>query len=368
LARRIELIMDIKVFWLRRRFGWMGKYSGYDRLCDEIACLSPGQYQSVWQKTGKVRNKWYRRFLKRLGANAKPSPMYTMESTAAEVEVLWKSLQQKPNLLHVTYVENHLGILPEWKQRLSFKIVGTAHQPAGWWRMVHPYPNSIAALDALIVPASREVAYFEQYLPGRVFFIPHGIDTDFFHPAESTQTKSPRCVFSGRHLRDIHTLAQVIDIIVKHNPNIGFDMIVPRESRDRSNADLIRIARHEQVCWHAGLSDEQLKKLYQQATMLVLPIIDCTANNALLEAIACGLPVISNDVGGLRDYTRDSFADLLPIGDVDGFVNAILRLAEDSQEQHNRSKMAREFAQTHLTWKQIAEQTKEVYQKVLSLI
>jgi glycosyltransferase involved in cell wall biosynthesis len=264
-----------------------------------------------------------------------------------------------------------LGILPYWSKRLSLKTIGTAHQPAGWWRLAHPYPHSIAALDALIVPASREVSYFEQYLPGRVFYIPHGIDTEFFRPPQQATesqipAKSPRCVFSGKHLRDLDTLAEIIDRVLAINPGIGFDMILPRESRDRSNPSLIRIARHEQVCWHAKLSDEQLRELYQKATMLVLPIIDCTANNALLEAIACGLPVISNAVGGLHDYTRDSFADLLPIGDVDGFVNAILRLADDPLEQQQRSKAARSFVEQHLTWTQIARQTIEIYNKVLN--
>ena len=100
--------------------------------------------------------------------------------------------------------------------------------------------------------------------------------------------------------------------------------------------------------------------------MMVLPLLDCTANNALIEAIACGLPVVSNDVGGIRDYTRNTFADLLPVGDVEGMSNAILRLVDDLEERKKKGILARLFAQQNLSWERIAVQTLELYSKVLS--
>ncbi|ACB53905.1 glycosyl transferase, group 1 [Crocosphaera subtropica ATCC 51142] len=359
--------MNHKILWLRRRFDWMGKHSGYDQLCESMSTLLPHDtYKSVWQHPGQPQKKILRSMVERVGKKAKGSPMYALDSTTAEIKTILKSLQWHPDLIHVTYVENQLGILPNWKERLSCKIIGTSHQPAGWWRLVHKHPKKIANLDALIVLGSREVSYFEQYLPGRVFFIPHGVDTDFFCPPLEKEKRQVRCVFSGKHLRDLSTLAIVIDQVLSKNPEIQFDIIMPRNPGDRTNPTLIRIARHSQVHWYQGVSDNRLRKLYQQANMLVLPIIDCTANNALLESISCGLPVISNDVGGLLDYTRDTFAELLPIGDVDGFVNAILKLTQDSEEQQTRSQAARKFAEEELDWIKITKKTIEIYQKILT--
>ncbi|MDJ0510475.1 MAG: glycosyltransferase family 4 protein [Crocosphaera sp.] len=361
--------MNPKILWLRKRFNWMGKHSGYDQLCQYLPKLLPDDtYQSVWQNSGNIRNPLLLSIIENMGKKAKGSPMYNSDSsTIAELKVILKGLQWHPDLIHVTYVENQLGILQNWKQRLSCKIIGTSHQPAGWWRLVHRNRKNIANLDALIVVGSKEVEYFQKYLPGRVFFIPHGVDTNFFCPLEDSTNKkdSIRCIFSGKHLRDLETLASVIDKVLRHNPTIQFDIIMPTTAGDRNNQNLIRLARHPQVHWYQGVSDRRLRKLYQQASMLVLPIIDCTANNALVEAISCGLPVISNDVGGLLDYTRDTFAELLPIGDVDGFVNAILRLAEDSQEQHVRGKAARQFAEEHLDWVNISNKTMDIYQKII---
>jgi hypothetical protein len=46
--------MNLKVLWARERFGWMGHHSGYDQVCEAIAKLEPGNYQSVWRQRKKA--------------------------------------------------------------------------------------------------------------------------------------------------------------------------------------------------------------------------------------------------------------------------------------------------------------------------
>ena len=58
-----------------------------------------------------------------------------------------------------------------------------------------------------------------------------------------------------------------------------------------------RFVQHPNTRCHAGLSDEQLLALYQSADIGVMPVIDCTANNGLLEMMATGLPVVMTDIG-----------------------------------------------------------------------
>ncbi|MBW4668538.1 MAG: glycosyltransferase family 4 protein [Cyanomargarita calcarea GSE-NOS-MK-12-04C] len=355
------------ILWLRENFGWMGSHSGYDQLFEAIAELQTVNHSSICKEYKNIPSVG-KRIISGLTKQAKVSPYYNSESTIAEFALLWKAFTQKTDLIHTAYVEHSLGILLDWKQRLSLKIVGTAHQPTSWWRLMHRYEDRIALLNALIVPGSREVSYFENYLPGRVFFVPHGVDIDFFKPKSETvdsdkAEKYPRCVFSGTWLRDIDTLAVVVDQLIAKNPNIRFDMIVPISKRD--HPAFYRIARHEQVTWHAGISDEQLRTIYQQASLLLLPIIDSTANNALLEGMSCGLPVVSNNVGGLLDYTRNDFADLLPVGDIDGMVESVIKLIDDPQQQNTRGAAARFFVEENLTWDKIAMQTLEVYSKVI---
>jgi glycosyltransferase involved in cell wall biosynthesis len=87
----------------------------------------------------------------------------------------------------------------------------------------------------------------------------------------------------------------------------------------------------EQGARHAGrmrpmISETELVGLYRSADILFLPVINATANNAILKALACGTPVISTLVGGVPDYVNDESGWLLPVGDVVGHVDLIASL------------------------------------------
>ncbi|MEM9905385.1 MAG: glycosyltransferase [Cyanobacteria bacterium P01_D01_bin.44] len=347
--------------WLRESFPWMGSHSGYEKVCDRLAAEKTEAYRTVY-RSDKLLEGPMRRGARYLARDIKGGVSYTPDSPYMELNALWQSLWHRPSLIHVLYVERMLGLLAQWRQRFPYRLIATAHQPAGLWRLGRHNPELLRHLDALIVLSSRELSFFETYLPGRVHLILHGVDTEFFCPGPSpSQTDAPRFVFSGTWLRDLETLAQVIETTLARDPGVQFDLIVPVSKRQKP--EFYRIAHYEQVHWCGGLSDSQLRDVYRRAKALVLPLLDCTANNALLEGIACGLPVISNQVGGMPDYTRDSFSTLLPPKDVDGFVEAILTLAESPEAQANQGQAARQFAEAQLDWGEIAPQTLNVYHK-----
>ena len=288
---------------------------------------------------------------------------------AAELRASRIARNRGTELIHIAFIENNLRLLARHWARGGARCVGTAHQPAGWWRTRHRHPEIVAGLDALIVTSSELKAYFEEFLPGRVHLVLHGADTDFFRPAPDAfegPVDPPRCLFSGVWLRDLTTLERVIDRVVAKHSEIRFDLVVPTTRRD--SPELQRIGRHNRVAWHTDLPDTALRDLYGRASMLLLPLLDSAANTTLVESIACGLPVITTDVGGAHDYTDPSFADLLPPGDVDGTVDAVLRLAEDREAQCTRSRAARAFAERVLPWQPALERTTEIYRDVLGRV
>lgn len=117
---------------------------------------------------------------------------------------------------------------------------------------------------------------------------------------------------------------------------------------------MLQFARDERVRWHANLSSVELQELYQSADLLFLPVIDATANNAVVEAMACGLPVVSSDLGGIRDYVGEETGILCAPGDARRFADAAIHLLNDDALRRSVGKSARDFAERNLSWPVIA--------------
>ncbi len=355
-----------QICWLRERFSWMGKHSGYDLICDYINTICDQNNKSIFRTTLPLP-RIIRIIQNTLFNELNISKTYDHNSLIAETKALLNLIGNSYNIVHILYVERSLALLSLLPRKKRDKLIGTVHQPAELWKNGRHKTNVLSSLDALIVLSRQEMKFFNEFLPGRVHFIPHGIDINFFKPIDESQfkikrNKAPRCVFSGVWLRDTKTLLNVIDKVLRIDPNFNFDILVPENRRNNNHFDKMSI--YNQVCWHSNLTDYQLRSLYQNASMLLLPMHNCTANNALLEAIACGIPVVTNDVGGIKDYTNNTFADILPVGDVDGMVDAVLSLGENPEKYRRRGLQARSFAENHLSWQLSAAKTIDLYHTV----
>jgi glycosyltransferase involved in cell wall biosynthesis len=112
------------------------------------------------------------------------------------------------------------------------------------------------------------------------------------------------------------------------------------------------------------MPDAELVRLYQTAGVMVLPLLDATANNSLLEAIACGVPLVTTDVGGVRDYVDDRCAVIVAPGDAEGMCQAVVELMADDERRREMARAARQRA-LEFDWPHVAQAHLEVYRRLL---
>ncbi len=109
-----------------------------------------------------------------------------------------------------------------------------------------------------------------------------------------------------------------------------------------------------------------IRDLLRVADLFLLPSETESFGLVALEAMACGVPVIASEVGGLReliDSGRNSW--LCPRGDTEAFAGRAVRLFKDSTHYREISEAARQTAIERFTPQTIVPQYEAVYRRVI---
>jgi len=347
--------------YVRETWGHMSAVSGFDALFTALKAQHPAEVSDLplppEQPAPGVGRRLYakaRRLvgLERATASA-PSPFVGPRHEKAALRVL-RFLRERPGSVALLSAgENQLGAtLCQAPEELQQRLVVCFHQPPSWHRLHWQKPEAYGKLGGIITLCEEQCAFFERQTNRPVLKINHGVDLKFFHPGSVIPPVSPRLLFVGQWLRDFTTLAESMELIWQWRPDVTLDCVVPRGAR---NSDaLMRLARDQRVRWHAGLSAEELRGLYQNATLLFLPIVDATANNAVIEALASGLPVVSSNAGGLQDYLPAECGLLAQPHNPKAHADAVRALISTPAALAAARQKCREHAMTHLDWQQIA--------------
>ena len=87
----------------------------------------------------------------------------------------------------------------------------------------------------------------------------------------------------------------------------------------------------------------------------------------LIEAQASGLPIVSTDVGGIRDITKEGITSLLsPSKDVEGFKKNLVQLIEQKDKREKMSKEGPEFALKQFSYKRLCSDMNDLYDQLLA--
>jgi glycosyltransferase involved in cell wall biosynthesis len=312
-------------------------------------------------------NRYRNRARKKLFPSSYYSNNYRRADFFAELKVLYLQRKNRHPLVHAIYAEDQLNVLLSHRKWLNAALVGSFHLPESskFMRRLSSgaFIDKYKQLDAAIVMSREMVPFIESLVgEGKVFWVPHGIRTDLFKPSEErlndTMTQNLRVLTVGNHGRDWNTYKKVVKEAQKKALPVEFIAVVP--SRIRTELESF-----PGVKTYAGIPESELILLNQSADILYMPLEFSTANNSILEAMACGVPVLSNNIGGVPDYVDPSSSWMVPEGDVTETISLLKRAADDRSRLLKMRKAARNRS-LQFDWKVVAGQVKEVYDVAIS--
>jgi len=133
-----------------------------------------------------------------------------------------------------------------------------------------------------------------------------------------------------------------------------------------SEAELRKMNSEGVVSWIGH--HEDIEKIYGTADIVVLPSYypEGVPKN-LIEAAACGLPLVATDVPGCREVVRHGENGLLvPVKDSQALAIALKTLIEDKDLRARMGKRSREIAVAEFSQEKIISETLSVYERVLN--
>lgn len=289
------------------------------------------------------------------------SPYFTTGSSLVEGAAIRRSRREPFDVVFVESVEkfhNDLGRIK--RDRPGCRLVGMVHQPPGWYRLNNARRGLLDDFDALIAVSRHSRDHLVDELGARsVAMIHHGVDDGFFVPPAAPREirdGGDVCVV-GDWLRDFELVSKTIVRTAAETPALRWHLVLPTASRTTDAH--YRAARHDNVTWYSNIPDEALLALYHRCHVMFLPLVDATANNAMLEAVSSGLPTIVSDVGGVRDYAGDC-VHYLASDDPDEALAVLRGCIARYPEALVRAAAGRERACAHLSWNVVGPRMAEV--------
>jgi glycosyltransferase involved in cell wall biosynthesis len=110
-----------------------------------------------------------------------------------------------------------------------------------------------------------------------------------------------------------------------------------------------------------------LRRLFQSASLVVVPYVDASQSGVVQTAFAFGKPVVASEVGGLSEVVRDGETGrLVPPGDPEALATAVAQLLLDPDARRRMREGIRRLEQTELGWSCIGGQLETVYRQTAS--
>lgn len=199
--------------------------------------------------------------------------------------------------------------------------------------------------------------------------LPVGLDERIFKPgptmvrARLHWTRQDRVIgYVGRltHLKGVDLLAAAFRQISKHVPNARLLMIGKGGDEQNLVSEFASELERKRVHVEPKVEHEQLPEWYRAMDLFVMPSRYENYSNALLEAMACGIPFLASDVGGNRITAATGAGWLFEPGSVPSLTVAIRKILEDGSQLAARGALAANYARNCGSWNSSAERLESI--------
>jgi glycosyltransferase involved in cell wall biosynthesis len=212
--------------------------------------------------------------------------------------------------------------------------------------------------------------------PQKISVLHNGVDTDRFKPLTGVKDeirkklgipKNAVVVITVRRLvykNGVDTLIDSAEIAIKKNPRLVFLVIGKGPDFDEVKAKIAQLGIGNNFRLTGFVSDGDLPFYYNAADFFVLPSKSGEGLPLVaLEAMACGLPVVATNVGGISEIITKDYGKVVPPDAPDALAEAVLEFSH--RELSALKNELRTMIEQRYSWDKNVERLIEIYEELI---
>ncbi len=224
------------------------------------------------------------------------------------------------------------------------------------WHNAHAVVANSQGLKELALKTNRKQA---------IGVIYNGIDTDLC----TTQAPSDKifgilCVARLIERKGLKYLIEATDKLIKNSRDVKLILVGKGNIEAELRSEVKQRGIEEHVEFRGLVPPADLPPIYTKAKAFVLPSLNEGMSNTILEAMACGLPIVSTDTGGALELVRDN-GFIIPMCDSQAIYAACMKLITDEAVRQKMGRRSREMALA-MSWQKIAQDYITLYKRSIA--
>ncbi len=254
------------------------------------------------------------------------------------VRIFLKIRTLKPEIVHAQDLS--MGI-PAWLIKKILKIPyivwGRGSDVYLPYRFIRITTKTILqnALAVLALTENMRIKLKKKY-DTEIHVIPNGIDLEDYFKVSLTSkkvTNGKNILFVGSlyPVKGVYYLIKAMKKILEKVPDAR--LILVGDGKERKGLETLstQLGISNHVTFIGKIPHEEVQTFFKEADVFVLPSLSEGFPNVILEAMACGLPIVATRVGGVPDILTDGTNGyLVEAKDTKDLINKVLLLLEDS--------------------------------------
>jgi N-acetyl-alpha-D-glucosaminyl L-malate synthase BshA len=307
--------------------------------------------------------------------------LYSLSLTSKMIDVV---LYNDLDILHVHYAIPHASSAYMAKQILQeqgrdIKFITT----------LHGTDITLIGLDPTLLPLVRfsieksdgvtavsrflrekTLTNFNLDIPIEV--IPNFVDTEEWkrHNGEKLRAQfapnGEKVLVHASNFRSVKRVTDIIRIFAQVRDKVPSKLVMVGDGPDRAEAE--RLCRELDICTDVKFLGKQtaLPEIFSASDIFVMPSQSESFGLSALEAMSCGLPVLSSSVGGLPELNvHGQTGYISEIGDIDRMARYAIELMTNERRYREFSRAARDRAVKQFSSDDIVPQYERYYERIL---